>query len=62
MDNYCRLIPGSSFIFNGSYCSVTIVKRNHFEYINQEIPDVRCFMTYKFYLTTNSAKGRKIKV
>lgn len=55
----CNLTIGSSFIFQGYYCIVKKMKFNVFWYFNQET-NMMCYMTYEFYTTTNSFKGRKL--
>lgn len=55
----CRLQVGSTFIFHGHYCTVTIMKYNHFSYIVQETQRI-CHMHYEYYLTTPSAAGRQL--
>ena len=57
--NRCRLQVGSSFIFKGRYCIVTGMYMHHFKYIVQE-NDMVGYMTYSFYLTTQSAIGRQL--
>lgn len=56
----CQLQIGSSFIFSGDYCVVVKMGYNGFKYTNQSKPDVECYMTYQFYLTTPSAAGRQL--
>lgn len=59
--NKCRLTIGSSFIFQGYYCVVTKMGYRTFSYHNQETNKI-CYMTYEFYLTTQSAMGRKLNL
>jgi hypothetical protein len=53
-------VIGSSFIFSGDYCTVVGMGYNGFKYTNQSRPNVDCYMTYQFYLTTPSAAGRQL--
>jgi hypothetical protein len=55
----CRLQIGSTFIFRGQYCIVTVMKYYHFTYIVQETKRT-CHMHYDYYLTTPSAAGRQL--
>lgn len=55
----CRFVIGSSFIFCGYYCIVKRMLPNHFEYLVQET-GFTIAMSYKDYLTTPSAAGRKL--
>lgn len=55
----CRLQIGSSFIYRGYYCIVTKMGPNHFEFLLQE-DGFTYQMTYKTYLQTPSAAGRKL--
>lgn len=55
------LTVGSSFIFQRNYCIVKKMKKYHFEYEIQN-STVRGFMTYDYYLTTPSFKGRQRKL
>lgn len=55
----CRLEIGSSFTYNGYYCTVSRMFTNHFEYIIQE-NGWTIAMSYKDYLTTPSAAGRQL--
>lgn len=57
--NRCRLQIGSTFICHGYYCIVTRMLQNHFEYLIQET-GYTVNMTYKDYLNTPSAAGRKL--
>lgn len=57
--NKCKLQIGSSFIFHGYYCIVTRMFPNHFEYYIQET-QMTIAMSYKFYLQTPSATGRRL--
>ena len=56
----CRLQVGSSFIFKGNYCTVKSMGMDGFSYNDQSKPNSGCYMTYKFYLQTQSAAGRKL--
>ena len=60
LKNRARLSVGDSFVFQGDYCTVSKMMLNGFGYVNQSKPDIKCYMTYKFYLTTPSAKGRNV--
>jgi hypothetical protein len=55
----CRLQVGSTFIFKGQYCIVTVMKYYHFTYIVQRTNRI-CHMHYESYLTTPSAAGRQL--
>jgi hypothetical protein len=57
--NKCQLTIGSSFIFQGCYCVVTRMGYRTFTYDNQETNNTG-YMTYVFYLTTQSAMGRQL--
>jgi hypothetical protein len=57
----CGLSLGDSFLFRGEYCTVIGFKYKHFIYSIQGRPKVKGYMDYQFYLTTPSAKGRRIK-
>lgn len=57
--NRCRLGIGSSFIFKGYYCIVTQMLQNDFRFKVQET-GFSYLMSYKDYLTTPSAAGRKL--
>ena len=55
----CRLQIGSSVIIRGRYCIVTRMWNDWFELHTQETG--YCFyMSYKDYLTTQSAAGRQL--
>jgi len=56
-----RLQPDSTFVFKGSYCIVKRMLQDYFEYVVQETQRVR-LMTYKFYLSTPSAAGKRINI
>lgn len=51
---------GMTFIFRGDYCTVIKKKYNHFQYSIQG-STVNGYMTYDFYKTTPSFKGRQPK-
>lgn len=55
----CRLMVGSSFIFQGYYCIVTNMYKNEFKFLKQET-GFSCYMSYACYLTTPSAAGRQL--
>lgn len=55
----CQLDIGTSFIYNGYYCIVTVMHQNYFKYLVQETSTINK-MTYKDYLTTPSAAGRQL--
>ena len=55
----CRLMIGSSFIFQGYYCIVTNMYKDEFKFIKQET-GIICYMSYEFYLKTSSAAGRQL--
>lgn len=55
----CRLDIGTSFIYNGYYCIVTVMYQNYFKYLVQETGFVNS-MSYDKYLTTPSAAGRQL--
>ncbi len=55
----CRLEVGTSFTYQGYYCVVSRMLRNHFVYIIQEINQTER-MSYEYYLTTPSAAGRQL--
>lgn len=57
--NRCRLEIGSTFIFQGYYCIVSRMLQSKFIYWNQGT-EMNCYMDYQFYLSTPSAKGRKL--
>ena len=52
---------GSTFIFRGDYCTVNRMFYGCFQYIVQETNQIR-YMSYKDYLTTPSAAGRKLNL
>lgn len=55
----CRLEIGSSFIYRGYYCIVTIKYQNGFRYLVQETGK-DWYMKYETYLSTPSAAGRQL--
>lgn len=58
--NKCRLQVGSTFIFKGYYCIVTSMRQCDFKFIQQET-GLNYYMTYKDYLDTPSAAGRRLR-
>lgn len=56
----CRLQIGSTFIFKGYYCIVTNMYQYNFKFKQQET-DLNYYMTYKDYLDTPSAAGRRLR-
>lgn len=56
----CRLEVGSSFTYEGDYCTVTNMFHYGFGYRNQSHPTVESYMTYEYYLITPSAAGRQL--
>ena len=55
----CRLQVGSMFIYNGDYCEVLTMRLNNFVY-SKQINGWTFVMSYKDYLNTPSAKGRRL--
>ena len=55
----CRLMVGSSFIFQGYYCIVMNMYNNEFKFLKQET-GFSCYMSYERYLNTPSAAGRQL--
>ena len=57
-----NLVEGSTFIYKGNYCTITKIRKYHFEYEIQN-SDVKGYMDYDFYITIPSyqSKQRYIK-
>ena len=59
IETFPHLEVGNVFTFKDRKCTVTKMSKNGFHYSVQN-SDIPGFMTYLYYMSTPSAKGRKL--